>query len=70
MTATMTLERTWVKFYDQYNRLVEDFAQPSIDSAREKYGRLLSDPSIRFAQWGVSSNEGSIVLGEYRDPTF
>lgn len=57
---------TWVKYYDTYGMCWEDHGQPTVDSARRKYQRLVKDPSVTFAQWGAQTVDGPITLGEYR----
>lgn len=59
---------TWVKSYDRYGRLNETHGLKLVQEARSEFSRRLAEPGIRFAQWGVKSDGGNIVLGEYQQP--
>lgn len=67
--------RFWVKSYDRYNRLSE---RPSIDTRDEAFALfsqkitevIAEDEGLRytFVQLGAHTEEGAIVLNEWRAP--
>ena len=57
--------KTWLKWETRAYGMVEKFDR-TVEQARKEYADLIKIPEVLFAQWGVKSDEGSIVLGEYR----
>jgi hypothetical protein len=64
----MTRTEANVKWYDQYGRLSSE-SYDTISSARARYWQIITaDDKPIFARWVALTQEGPIVLGEYRSP--
>jgi hypothetical protein len=59
----------WLKAYDLYNSLTCNPNHHTRDGAYAEYDRMVKSGQYYFIQMGVmSSEEGSLVLNEYRNP--
>jgi hypothetical protein len=69
-TAEPRVLHFWVKSYDCYNRLSVNPNHDTRDEAFADFQERRGDGRSYFVQMGVWTTEGSLVLNEWRRPSY